>query len=89
MPIRPEFQIEIKALQDQLKAYADAATFFRTNMLSVTSAAAATTAVDVKVVSAFNRTSAGAASISTIDIKVEEIKLYEAGVNVGVNKGIL
>jgi flagellin len=86
---KAKYQIEIKALQDQLKAYADAATFSGTNMLSVTTDAAATTAVDVKVVSAFNRTSSGAASISTIDIKVEDIKLYEAGTNVGVNKGIL
>jgi len=86
---KAKYQIEIKALQDQLKAYADAATFSGTNMLSVTTDAAATTAVDVKVVSAFNRTSSGAASISTIDIKVEDIKLYEAGANVGVNKGIL
>ncbi|NGO55378.1 flagellin [Allomesorhizobium camelthorni] len=86
---KAKYQIEIKALQDQLKAYADAATFSGTNMLSVTTDAAATTATDVKVVSAFNRTSSGAASISTIDIKVEDIKLYEAGTNVGVNKGIL
>ncbi|WP_353644832.1 flagellin [Mesorhizobium sp. WSM2239] len=86
---KAKYQIEIKALQDQLKAYADAATFSGTNMLSVTTDAAATTASDVKVVSAFNRTAAGAASISTIDIKVEDIKLYEAGTNAGVNKGIL
>jgi flagellin len=86
---KAKYQIEIKALQDQLKAYADAATFSGTNMLSVTTDAAATTATDVKVVSAFNRTATGAASISTIDISVEGIKLYEAGANVGVNKGIL
>src|SRR5258708_1937084 len=41
---KAKYQIEIKALQDQLKAYADAATFSGTNMLSVTSATAATTA---------------------------------------------
>ncbi|MGT2464322.1 flagellin N-terminal helical domain-containing protein [Mesorhizobium atlanticum] len=34
-------QVEIKALQDQLKAYADGATFSGTNMLSVNSGATA------------------------------------------------
>jgi flagellin len=85
---KAKYQTEIKALQDQLKAYADAATFSGTNMLSVNSGAA-TTAGDVKVVSAFNRSSTGAASISTIDINVESIKLYESGAAAGVNKGIL
>jgi flagellin len=86
---KAKYQTEVKALQDQLKAYADAATFSGTNMLSVNSGATATTATDVKVVSAFNRSAAGAASISTIDVVVENIKLYEAGTAAGVNKGIL
>jgi len=86
---KAKYQTEIKALQDQLKAYADAATFSGTNMLSVNSGTTATTAADVKVVSAFNRNAAGAASISTIDIKVEDIKLYEAGTTSGLSKGIL
>ncbi|TIW83096.1 MAG: flagellin [Mesorhizobium sp.] len=82
-------QVEIKALQDQLKAYADGATFSGTNMLSVNSGATATSAADVKIVSAFNRSSTGAVSISTIDVNVESIKLYEAGTAAGVSKGIL
>jgi flagellin len=86
---KAKYQIEIKALQDQLTAYAGAATFSGTNMLSVDSGATATAATDVKVVSAFNRTSSGAASISTIDIKVEDIKLFEAGTAATVSKGIL
>jgi flagellin len=86
---KAKIQTEIKALQDQLKSYADAATFSGTNMLSVNSGATATTAADVKIVSAFNRTAAGVASISTSDVKVEDIKLYEAGTASGVNKGIL
>ncbi|AEH86483.1 MULTISPECIES: flagellin [Mesorhizobium] len=80
-------QVEIAALQKQLKAYADGATFSGTNMLSVNSGTA-TTAADVKVVSAFNRSSAGAVSISTIDVNVESIKLYEAGAS-ATAKGIL
>ncbi|MBZ9995676.1 flagellin [Mesorhizobium sp. BH1-1-4] len=82
-------QVEIAALQKQLKAYADGATFSGTNMLSVNSGATATTAADVKIVSAFNRSATGAVSISTIDVNVESIKLYEAGSAAGVSKGIL
>ncbi|QND62787.1 flagellin [Mesorhizobium loti] len=82
-------QTEITALQAQMKSYADGATFSGTNMLSVDSGATATTAADVKILSAFNRDAAGASSISTIDVKVENIKLYEAGTTATLNKGIL
>jgi flagellin len=82
-------QTEITALQAQMKSYADGATFSGTNMLSVNSGATATTASDVKILSAFNRDAAGAASISTIDVKVENIKLYEAGTTATLAKGIL
>ncbi|QKC95144.1 flagellin N-terminal helical domain-containing protein [Mesorhizobium sp. NZP2298] len=82
-------QVEIAALQKQLKAYADGATFSGTNMLSVNSGATATSAADVKIVSAFNRTSTGSVSISTIDVNVESIKLYEAGTAATLSKGIL
>ena len=85
---KAKIQTEIKALQDQLKSYADAATFSGTNMLSVNSGATATSAADVKIVSAFNRTAAGVASISTIDVKVEDIKLYDAGA-APTKKGII
>ncbi|TPK80093.1 flagellin [Mesorhizobium sp. B2-4-12] len=79
-------QVEIKALQDQLKAYADGATFSGTNMLSLSTASG--TAADVKIVSAFNRDASGAVSISTIDVNVESIKLYDAGA-APTAKGIL
>jgi flagellin len=82
-------QVEITALQAQMKSYADGATFSGTNMLSVNSGTTATTATDVKILSAFNRDAAGAASISTIDVKVENIKLYEAGTTATLAKGIL
>ncbi|AZO45062.1 MULTISPECIES: flagellin [unclassified Mesorhizobium] len=82
-------QVEITALQAQMKSYADGATFSGTNMLSVNSGATATTAADVKILSAFNRDAAGASSISTIDVKVENIKLYEAGTTATLAKGIL
>ena len=81
-------QTEIAALQKQLKAYADGATFSGTNMLSVDSGTA-TAAADVKIVSAFNRDASGSSSISTIDVNVESTKLYEAGTTLGTAKGIL
>ncbi|MBN9249533.1 MAG: flagellin [Mesorhizobium sp.] len=83
---KEKIQTEIASLQAQMKSYADAATFSGTNMLSVSNATGAS--ADVKVVSAFNRSSAGAASISTIDIKVDDIKLYDAGA-APTKKGIL
>ncbi|MGX5826794.1 flagellin N-terminal helical domain-containing protein [Mesorhizobium sp. 43Arga] len=70
-------QVEIAALQQQLKGYADSATFSGTNMLSVSTATG--TAADVQIVSAFNRSSTGAVSLSTIDVNVESIKLYDSG----------
>ncbi|AWC22738.1 flagellin [Aminobacter sp. P9b] len=77
---KAKIDTEVKALQKQLKAYADGATFSGTNMLSVDSSAAATvgTAAPVKIVSAFNRSAAGTASISTIDVDVNALKLYDA-----------
>jgi len=79
-------QVEIAALQKQLKAYADGATFSGTNMLSVSNATGAS--ADIKVVSAFNRSATGAVSISTIDVNVESIKLYDSGAT-PTTKGIL
>jgi len=79
-------QTEIAALQKQLKSYADGATFSGTNMLSVSTASG--TAADVKIVSAFNRDASGASSISTIDVNVESIKLYDSGA-APTAKGIL
>jgi flagellin len=93
---KAKIQTEIASLQAQMKSYADGATFSGNNMLSVTStkdaagaAAAADTGVqaDVKIVSAFNRNAAGAASISTIDIKVEGIKLFDSGTAANLKNG--
>ncbi|TPM51994.1 flagellin [Mesorhizobium sp. B2-2-4] len=81
-------QTEIAALQKQLKAYADGASFSGTNMLSVDSGTG-TSVADIKIVSAFNRDASGAVSISTIDVNVESTKLYEAGTTAGTAKGIL
>jgi flagellin len=74
---KAKIQTEIKALQEQLKAYAAGANFSGTNMLSVESTGA--TATDLEVVSGFTRDADGAASVSTIKINVEDIKLYDSG----------
>ncbi|MEQ1944679.1 flagellin [Mesorhizobium sp. VNQ89] len=90
---KEKIDVEVKALQGQLKSYADAATFSGANWLSVDTTSGHTTAGtfnDVKIVSAFNRSAAGTASLSTIDIKVQDIKLYDAFAGAtGANDGIL
>jgi flagellin len=86
---KEKYQVEIKALQDQLKSYADSATFSGTNLLSVNTTTA--DAADLKIVSAFNRTAAGVASVSTIDLDADTIKLYDADTATAAttDKGIL
>jgi flagellin len=90
---KEKYDTEIKALQSQLKSYADAATFSGANWLSVDTTSgqtAAGTFDDVKVVASFNRDATGAASLSTIDIKIQDIKLYDAYASAtGLNDGIL
>ncbi|WP_027038246.1 flagellin [Mesorhizobium ciceri] len=87
-------QTEIKALQAQMKSFADAATFSGSNFLAVTSkqVAAANDGVqpDSQIVSSFNRSSSGAISIGTIDIDVESTKLFDYGLATDVkNYGTL
>ncbi|RLP26146.1 flagellin [Mesorhizobium sp. YM1C-6-2] len=96
---KAKIQVEIKALQGQLKSYADAATFSGANFLSVTSdktaaGAAAGTAdavqQDIKIVASFNRSASGSVSLGTIDVKIEGIKLFDNGAAAAVkNDGIL
>jgi flagellin len=89
---KEKYDTEIKALQGQLKSYADSATFSGANWLSTDTTsghAAAGTFDDVKIVASFNRNASGAAAISTIDVKVQDIKLYDAGSTDGTTDGIL
>ncbi len=83
---KEKIQTEISALQAQMKAYSDAATFSGTNLLTVDTTAG--TNANLKVVSAFNRSATGTASISTIDVVTDGIKLYDATAT-GTAKGIL
>jgi flagellin len=91
---KEKIQTEISALQGQLKSYADSAMFSGANWLSVNSTVAsgspsAGVANDVKIISAFNRNSAGNVTLGTIDIKVQSIKLYDAAATTNTTKGIL
>ena len=88
---KAKIDIEIKALQSQLKSYADSATFSGANWLSTdtTSHTAAGTFDDVKIVAAFNRSASGSVSLGTIDVKVQDIKLYDAGQTDETDAGIL
>ena len=78
---KEKIDVEIKALQGQLKSYADAATFSGANWLSIdttTGHTAAGTFNDVKIVASFIRSASGSVSLGTIDVKVQDIKLYDA-----------
>jgi flagellin len=90
---KEKIDTEIKALQGQLKSYADAATFSGANWLSVDTTTGHTTAGTfdtVKIVASFNRNAAGTVSLGTIDINVQNIKLYDAFAGAtGLNDGIL
>ena len=90
---KEKIDIEIKALQSQLKSYADSATFSGANWLSTDTTsghAVAGTFDDVKIVASFNRNAAGSVSLGTIDVKVQDIKLYDAfATATGLNDGIL
>ncbi|CAN7226882.1 flagellin [Aminobacter sp. LjRoot7] len=89
-----KIDVEIKALQAQLKSYADSASFSGANWLSVNSTTAAGHSAagvhnDAKIVSGFIRDNSGTVTLATIDIKVQGVKLYDAAATTNVNKGIL
>lgn len=91
---KAKIQSEISELQKQLKFSADAATFSGANWLSVDSSVAngnpsAGVHADAKIVSAFNRSSAGDVTLGTIDIDVQNIKLFDAAALTNENQGIV
>ena len=91
---KAKIQSEIAELQKQLKFSADAATFSGANWLSVDSSVANGNPADgehadAKIVSAFNRSSAGDVTLGTIDINVQAIKLFDAAATTNQNQGIV
>jgi flagellin len=91
---KQKIQTEIVAFQAQLTFVANAATFSGTNWLSVDSSTAnghavAGTHSEAQIVSAFNRSSDGDVTIGTINIDVQQIKLYDAAATTNTTRGIL
>lgn len=75
---RADVQAEIATLQSQLTSVADSAVFSGQNWLSVDSSAASYNATK-NVVASFSRDSAGAVSVTTIDIDSSTMVLFDAG----------
>lgn len=75
---RADIQAEITTLQSQLTSVAQSAVFSGQNWLSVDSSAANYNATK-NVVASFSRDSAGAVSVTTIDIDSSTMVLFDAG----------
>ena len=79
---RGKIQSEITELQNQLESIAGAASFNEENWLSVDSSAAGFNATK-SIVSSFTR-SAGAVSVSTVDVDTTSTELYDAADQTGI-----
>ena len=76
---RAKVQVEIKAIQDKMRATADSSTSSGQNWLSVDSSTTNTSYQKTQsVVAGFSRDSAGTVEFSTIAIDVNAIKLFDA-----------
>lgn len=79
---RTKIQSEITELQSQLQSIADSASFSEENWLSVDSSAAGYNATK-SIVSSFDRSASGV-SISTIDIDISSVELFDANDQSGI-----
>jgi flagellin len=84
---KSKIQSDITELQNQLKTYASSASFSGNNWLSVDSSSSSYKATQ-SVVSSFNRSPDNQVSISTIDIDISSISLFDANTTAGKD-GIL
>lgn len=80
---RTKVQDEISALQSQLQSISDSAVFSGQNWLSVDSSDAGYNGTK-SIVASFTRDTAGAISISTIDIDITATELYDANDQSGI-----
>lgn len=80
---RTKVQDELTSLQDQLKSISDSAVFSGQNWLSVDSGAAGYNS-SKSVVASFTRDTAGAISISTIDIDISKTELFDSADQTGI-----
>jgi flagellin len=85
---KSKIQADISELQKQLTTYANAASFSGNNWLSVDSSASTYKATQ-SVVSSFNRSPDNQVSISTIDIDITKISLFNADTTAGATQGLL
>jgi flagellin len=84
---KSKIQSDISELQNQLKTYANSASFSGNNWLSVDSSSSSYSATQ-SVVSSFNRSSDNQVSISTIDIDISGVSLFDSS-SVAGSDGIL
>ncbi|WP_040678717.1 flagellin [Nitratireductor pacificus] len=68
-----KIQAEIKILLDQVKSSATGASYAGTNILATNDVG------PIQIVASYNRSSAGAVSVGTIDIDLTDLKLFAAG----------
>jgi flagellin len=85
---KAKIQSDITELKNQIKTYATSASFSGNNWLSVDSSASSYSATQ-SVVSSFNRSSDNQVSISTIDIDITKISLFNADTTTGATQGLL
>ncbi len=71
---KSKIQSEVKALQEQLKAIADSASFSGENWL----ASSATSGATKEIVASFTRDSSGTVSIGTVSVDVHSSKLFDS-----------
>ncbi|MDY8109057.1 flagellin [Fulvimarina sp. 2208YS6-2-32] len=74
---RSKVQSEVSELQKQMKSIADSASFSGANWLSVNSGAASYSS-ETSIVSSFSRMSSGSISLGSVNISVDDLKLYDA-----------
>ena len=74
---RAKIQSEITQLQGQITSIAESASFSGENWLSVDSGAAGYNATK-SIVSSFNRAAGGTVSVSTIDITISSVELFDS-----------
>jgi flagellin len=85
---KSKIQSDITELQKQLQTYASSASFSGNNWLSVNSASSSYQSTQ-SVVSSFNRSSDNQVSISTIDIDITSISLFNSDTTAGATQGLL
>jgi len=85
---KSKIQSDITELQKQLQTYASSASFSGNNWLSVDTSSSSYKATQ-SVVSSFNRSSDNQVSISTIDIDITGIALFNSDTTAGATQGLL